>query len=523
MKNQMLFALAALAAMAVLIAGCTCPEDETTLTPSAGATAAPPRPAPRPAPKPAECPPVGSKTTSMILPSGDKACGVVKLERTAPETVTAGSEFDYTIKLTNLMKKPLNGVVLKERLVTNLELTGTSPKATISDSTLQWDVGTMKAGETKAFLVRASAKGVGPAVGCADVTYDNPEVCLTIKAVQPALQVVKTGPAEVIQCDPITYNITVSNPGTGPACNVVVTDTLPDGVTTLDGKKSFVARVGTLAPGEAREFSIQAKAAKKGTFTNSATANADGGLTAKSSPLMTKVTLPELDVTKTGPKMRYVGRAAEYTITVKNKGDAPAKDTILTDVLPANATLVSASDKGTVSAGKVVWQLGTLAAGASKNVTVTLKMTEQGVVRNVASASAYCAKGSGLTTTTVKGIPAILLECIDLADPIEVGAQETYEIAVTNQGSATGTNIVVTCTLPDEQEFVSATGPTKETAKAKEVAFAPLATLAPKAKVTYRVVVKGTKAGDVRFKVTLKSDQMDTPSGETESTHIYSD
>jgi len=121
----------------------------------------------------------------------------------------------------------------------------------------------------------------------------------------------------------------------------------------------------------------------------------------------------------------------------------------------------------------------------------------------------------------VKGIPAILLECVDLADPIEVGAQETYVITVTNQGSADGTNIVVACTLPPEEQFVSASGPTKETVRGRQVTFAPLKSLAPKAKATYRVVVKGAKPGDVRFKVSLTSDQMTSPAGETESTHIY--
>ena len=53
--------------------------------------------------------------------------------------------------------------------------------------------------------------------------------------------------------------------------------------------------------------------------------------------------------------------------------------------------------------------------------------------------------------------------------------------------------------------------------------FAPLKLLAPKAKATYRVIVKGVKAGDVRFRVSLTSDQMTSPAGETESTHIYSD
>ncbi|MCZ6698173.1 MAG: hypothetical protein O7D94_04500, partial [Planctomycetota bacterium] len=121
----------------------------------------------------------------------------------------------------------------------------------------------------------------------------------------------------------------------------------------------------------------------------------------------------------------------------------------------------------------------------------------------------------------VEGIPAILLECVDNPDPIEIDGNVTYTITVTNQGSAVGTNIAIVCTLPKEQEHVSSTGPTKAVSKGKKVTFAPLATLAPKASVVYKVTVKGIAEGDVRFKVSLNSDQMTSPAEETESTRIY--
>ena len=62
---------------------------------------------------------------------------------------------------------------------------------------------------------------------------------------------------------------------------------------------------------------------------------------------------------------------------------------------------------------------------------------------------------------------------------------------------------------------------TKGTAAGKAITFAPLKTLAPKAKATFTVVAKGNAVGDVRFAVGLKSDQMKTPANETEATHIY--
>ena len=295
---------------------------------------------------------------------------------------------------------------------------------------------------------------------------------------------------------------------------------MPAGWATVEGRSEISFDAGDLAAGQSREFSASAKATKTGEFVNTARAAEAGGLTAEATA-QTTVRQPVLSVVKTGPKFRYIGRPAKFEIKVANQGDAPATDTVLTDTLPAGVEFVEASHDGKLAAGKITWNLGTIAAGDDKTVSLTLKPNQAGTIRNTAVATATCAEASGTAMLEVRGIPAVLLEVIDIHDPIEVGSQETYEITVMNQGSADGTNIVITCTLPPEQEYVSATGLTDAKAVGKTVTFAPLQSLAPKATATYRVIVKGVTAGDVRFKVALTSDQVDSPVEETESTHIY--
>ena len=95
---------------------------------------------------------------------------------------------------------------------------------------------------------------------------------------------------------------------------------------------------------------------------------------------------PVLSVTKTGPEVRYVGRPVVYEITVSNKGDAPARETTLVDDLPENTTFVEASHGGRAAEGKVTWDLGTIAVGAAKKVTLSLRAVARGVARNMASA-----------------------------------------------------------------------------------------------------------------------------------------
>jgi len=449
----------------------------------------------------------------------------IAIKKTATPKAIVGQVFDYAITVTNPSQVAATNVVVTDPLLPGIQYVSSSPEAKVAGQLLTWSLETLEPGGQSVMTVKVKATRTGRYNNCAYVKADHglkADDCALTVVGAPKLTIVKKGPAEVIQCDPITYTITVTNTGDAPATNVKLVDQLPKGMTWQGKHTAIESDIGTLAPGESKVVQFTVKAAKTGTYLNVAKATADGGLSAQAEA-KTIVRLPVLAITKTGPEVRFIGRPVNYTITVSNKGDAVAKNTVLIDTIPTGTTFVRASEGGQLSGGKVTWKLGDLEPNASRTVTITLNPTGKGRIVNTATTMAYCAKASTQMITEVRGIPAILLECVDVEDPIEVGANETYTIVVTNQGSAVGTNIVVTCTLPAEQEFVSATGPTKETVARQTVTFAPLETLAPRAKATYRVVVKGLKAGDVRFKVSLKSDQMVAPAEETESTHIYSE
>jgi uncharacterized repeat protein (TIGR01451 family) len=370
-------------------------------------------------------------------------------------------------------------------------------------------------------VVRGVATKSGSLYACSDMTFRIPSACVAIKAVEPALKLAQTAPAEVLICEPIPIRIVVTNTGTGPASNVIVRETLPEGLTTTDGRAEVAYDFKTIEAGQAKQVTIETRAARTGAFAAKAAATGADGLTAAADS-KTVVRQPVLALTQEAPRSRFLGLTLTHTVTVNNKGDGAARRTRLVTALPARCQFVSASDGIKPEAGQLVWNLGDLAPDQSKKVTFVLKPQAIGSMESFSSVSAVCAKASAKAVTAVEGIPAILLECVDEADPIEIGAQETYTITVTNQGSAADTNIVVKCTLPAEQEFVSASGPTKETVEGQIVTFAP-ARLDSKAKATYKVVVKALKAGDVRFAVSLTSDQLKTPVDETESTNIYSD
>jgi uncharacterized repeat protein (TIGR01451 family) len=410
--------------------------------------------------------------------------------------------------------------VVTENIPANFSLKSASPSAAKDDGKLVWKLGSFAPKQSKQISVSGMATNTDCVKTCASATYVVP-ACANVKVVQPKLKLTKTAPAEVLLCDAIPVKFVVTNTGSGSAGNVRIKDTLPAGLKTVDGKSMIMINAGTLAAGQSKEFSTTLKADKTGKYENKAVASSSTGLKAEASTT-TVVHQPVLVISKNGPKQQYLGRPVSYEIKVTNKGDAAATDTVLLDTIPAGVTSVKASAGAKVSGSSVTWNIGTLAAGATKTVSVSYTPTAAGTVSNTVKATAVCAEGvSASAKTTISGIAAVLLEVIDVDDPIEVGNTETYVITATNQGSMPDTNIKIVCTLEDNMQYVSSSGATRGSSVGDTVTFSPLRSLAPKAKATWRVVVKALKPGDVRFTVVMNTDQLTRPVQETEATHLY--
>ena len=446
----------------------------------------------------------------------------IAITKSAPPTARVGQTFRYDITVSNPSEVPANNVVVTDELPNGIEYVSSSPSASVRGQSLSWSLGALAGGQSRSMTVDVRATRTGSFTNPAAVTADGlsaRDQAVTV-VTQPRLSVRKEGPAEVLFCDPIRYTFVVTNEGDAPATNVNLKDALPEGLVWQDRYTEVTADFGTLDPGQSKRVEYEVRARQTGTFVNNAVVTADDGLREEAS-VRTIVRRPNLVVTKTGPAEQFIGRDVTFTITVANRGDGDARETRLVDVIPSPAQFVEASDGGALSGSQVTWSLGTIEPGQSREVTITLRSNQVGEIRNVADATATCSKGSGEAVTMMKGIPGILLECVDVKDPIEVGAEETYVITVTNQGSAVNTNISMVCVVPAGQEFISATGPTQERFAAGKVTFAPLESLAPKQSVTYKVVTKGVKAGEALFSVSMMSDQITGPVTETESTNIY--
>ena len=463
----------------------------------------------------------GSSIVSRTYPWAE--CGIVQLDKTMPKEVGLNKPFTYTIKVTNLTNAELTDIIVTEDLPDNFKFLSANPAAKEQeDNLLFWEVATLGPKSVREITVSGQATYIDLLKHCTTVITPVIPACAVVQVIQPELKLTRTAPQEVLLCDPIQVRYLVTNSGTGYVQNVKIIETLPSGLRTTGGRSEVVFDAGTLMAGQSQQFSVELRATNTAEYISQATATSTTGLRAESVPTKTVVSLPILAIEMTGPDRQYIGRPVTYHITVTNKSDVAARNTAIEDVIPEGVISVKGTAGAKLLGPKLVWELGTLEPGASDTVRVSFTPTKAGTVINSVTASAYCAEAVTSTVRTrVRGIPAVLMEVIDVDDPVRVGERGTYVIRVKNQGSAPATNIRITCVLEDYVRYISSAGATSSSQEGQTIRFLPLGTLAPKAEVAWRVVVQAVRAGDMRFKATLNMDELSRPVEETESTHLY--
>lgn len=189
--------------------------------------------------------------------------------------------------------------------------------------------------------------------------------------------------------DNVCFNHTVKN--TGDVTDAFsFTVTYPTGTaqaTIKDANGNPITGPVTLAPGETKLVNVCYDLTTVGSLDAQVTVTGARGTSNSTHDLITTIEmgLPELkktsDASATDPLA--TGSTINYTLSVHNPYNRPLNNVVVTDPLPAHTDFVSA-DNGGVSVGQsgaqtVSWNVGTLAAGETKLVTVTVKVNDQAV------------------------------------------------------------------------------------------------------------------------------------------------
>jgi uncharacterized repeat protein (TIGR01451 family) len=461
-------------------------------------------------------------TPSAMVPLGPQSPSI-SLEKVGPASVICGKTLAYEIVARNTGKVTVANVRVEEELPAGTRFLSAEPRPDARGDQPVWNLGTLEPGAERRIKIEVQPVGEGDLTSRATATFSVSSGMQT-RVTRPRLVLTIAGPEAGQMGDQIVFQIQVANTGTGPATGVVLHDHLPAGLWHEQGSQ-IDAEIGTLAAGESRSVTLQTTAVRPGPQINEASATADGSLQVATRASVT-ITEAFLTLRQTGPKRRYINREAEYTLEVANPGTAPANNARVIDVLPPGLEFVSASEGAShnAAARTVTWRLNTLAPGQKRTISVKVVAKAAGDLVNQAMAQADRGlEAKAAAAVKVEGAPALLLEVVDLDDPIEVGAETTYEIRVLNQGTSPSNTVKIAATVPAGMVPREASGPSAFHIEGQQVTFESLPKLAPRTDVVFRVRVAAQQAGDMRFKVQLMADHLSRPLCEEESTQVYSD
>jgi uncharacterized repeat protein (TIGR01451 family) len=220
------------------------------------------------------------------------------------------------------------------------------------------------------------------------------------------VSVTKTGPALALPGNTITYTLTCSNASMEDAATVVVSDTLPNGVSYLNDSSGLSCpacsvgatgtlawSVGTISATDSLSFTVVGQitytVSPGTTLTNTAditTADTEATTANNSAKWPTNITMLDLLVNKTGTNYAVIGEEIVYLITVQNQGIIPAANVVLTDMLPVSTTYVSDNSGWTCPActpgasGTLAWSVAEVPSQTA--YTFNLTVTVNGSVTN---------------------------------------------------------------------------------------------------------------------------------------------
>lgn len=484
--------------------------------------------------------PIAAPATPAPAP-GDPPVPSVAIRVRVPAESAADRELTYRLIAENCSKASANHVAVRVTLPAGAaKVVRANPTPSETEPILLWKLGTLAACEKREITLVVMPTGPEEIALCARVQFEHGQCVRTRVAKagpgpapptapdrtpplsdKPTLQICKTGPTEALLYDYLKYKIEIRNPGRVAIRNVVVRDTLPKGVNFMTAKPPEKTQdpptwqLAEIAPGNTAVIEYDVVAKETGTLTSVASVEA-AGLDRQEGRHTLRVGQPRLAIVKKGPASRGVGRLTTYLLTVSNPGDMPATnvqvvDELVTDKIEANTfEFVGATGGGRHEAGKVRWDLGTLAPGTKRTVQLVIRSRRAGGFVNVCTATAD--RGlieQGKAETTFTAADKLAVEIDPDVHPLEVNQVGTIVVRVHNGSRANETNVAAVLTLPEGLKFV-ALPDVKYEVKGRSIVLPKRNIEAGKdAQVVLRV--QAEKAGVHKLGVEVTSDASPTP------------
>ncbi|WP_407374048.1 DUF11 domain-containing protein [Methanobrevibacter sp.] len=208
------------------------------------------------------------------------------------------------------------------------------------------------------------------------------------------LEIVKIVDSTVVYLnDNVIWTIKVIIHGPSVAVNVVVEDTLPEGLKLINAKASVgnysngIWKIGDLEVTMPVTLELTTQAVKEGNILNVVTVNSTTPDSNKSNNVANNTTevdpVCDLEITKlVNTSCVNVTDKIEWTIIVVNNGPSTARNVKVSDVLPKGLKLISANPSVGSFAGDI-WTIGDLDANKPVSMVLITQAVKEGNITNV--------------------------------------------------------------------------------------------------------------------------------------------
>ncbi len=434
-------------------------------------------------------------TVTAVAPQADLA-----ITKTAPAGSVAGQTLIYTLEVANNGPSDAAGVVVNDPVPGSVTVTSaTSSVGTCTiGSTVRCDIGSLPFGSPPVTVTITADVGPGVAQGPLDNSAtvsastgdpdpsNNTATAAGRVSAEADLAVTKTAaPDPAVAGQPLSYTITIANNGPSSSRGVTLSDALPaafpfvsatpaQGSCTPSSGTTLSCDLGDLAAGVAATVRVvvAVPADYAGSpVTETATASSstpDPDPSNDTASLTTSAgVLADVSISKQAPALVVAGDSLDYTLTASNDGPSTATGVVITDPLPAGVRFVSATAPCTFAAGKVTCPVGTLGAGASRVVTITVAVdpgqADGNVIANTATISSATPdperasnSAEADTTVTTRADLSIAKRATSGSGP--PGSPQRFVISITNNGPSTARDVTFFDTFPIDAGVTSVTG-----------------------------------------------------------------
>lgn len=390
------------------------------------------------------------------------------------DAVPPGGNLRYRVYFGNQGVTPQNNAELTLDLPSGVTVESISDGGIEASGVVAWNLGTLAPGasgvrEVLLEVANDAREGVALIASAlleSDAADARASAIAHVETNTALALTVDANPDPIAPNEPMIISITVTNHGLTDLTGVLVSFRIPEEFTTgvdrafmnfiitcslgisfgCDPGERVTWNVGTLPAGQSLRLTYPItnttgqNAPPAGTLIPfDAEAVADGNLATRTNRSVAVRAARVLDLEiDAGPQPVATGAALRYTLTFGNRGVAALTNAVLTLPAPDGTVFESASDGGTLEDGVVIWDLGNLAAGASGERELVVRVADNtadgALILADATLSVDTTATRASTVTTVENDSPLALQIAVNPDPVEPGETLEITLTVTNRG-----------------------------------------------------------------------------------------